>query len=292
MAKVAIIGCAIDYSWDSIKLWAESIKRSGFDGDVIVLCSGLPPQTVDTLTEHGIKCVMYTGSNYMAPHVLRFFFLWHYLSGLEAHYDWIITTDIRDVVFQTNPVHLLDKATARGTELLLSSEEMLYKDEPWGTQNFIDCFGGMWYGTIKDEIINNVGIVAGTPKVVGELSLMVFQMSIGRPTKVVDQAVYNYILKYFNNWKYDNFVEGENWSINLGTTIHAVESISGEIGVTYGISEEKKAEYKKAYIGEQPVITEDGVVCDAHGKPYCVVHQYDRVIGLQPKIEKRLLESG
>ena len=48
---------------------------------------------------------------YRLVHNLRFFHIWHLLSQFEKEgrkYDRLITTDVRDVMFQGNPSEWLD----------------------------------------------------------------------------------------------------------------------------------------------------------------------------------------
>ena len=74
----------------------------------------------------------------MAPHVQRFISIYQYLSANPARY--VITTDVRDVVFQKNPINWLDLYLGNKT-VAVASECLRYKDEPWGDNNIKETFG-------------------------------------------------------------------------------------------------------------------------------------------------------
>ena len=55
MAKDIIIGGASNYSWDNLKYWINSIAKSGFDGDVILIATNIEKETIDILSKRGVK---------------------------------------------------------------------------------------------------------------------------------------------------------------------------------------------------------------------------------------------
>ncbi len=65
-----------------------------------------------------------------APHVERFLHIYNYLSQNE--YRYAITTDVKDVIFQQNPIHYIEKALTDDKNLMFASESMYYKDVAHG----------------------------------------------------------------------------------------------------------------------------------------------------------------
>jgi hypothetical protein len=115
---------------------------------------------------------------------------------------------------------------------------------------------------------------------------MILQLSINRPIPIVDQAVYNFILNtdVFRNHT-EFFGNGSGWACNLGTTLAAIASGSGDIGQRNDPTAQLL--YQTKYLADQPVIGEDGVVYNAYEMPFYIVHQYDRVAGLADKIRAK-----
>jgi hypothetical protein len=205
VGKDLIIGGASNYTWNQLKHWVNSIKKSGFQGDVVLVATNISKETIDKLTDEGVKLELYgvmqeDGSvkahGNGAPHVERFFYIWNYLNNTMGQYDFVITTDTRDVVFQSNPTAWIDEMIFAGREsIIVSSEGMRYEDEPWNSQNLDQAFGPFFHRHYKEMVINNVGILAGETEYVRDLLFMIFQMSVNRPIPIVDQVVFNVILQ-------------------------------------------------------------------------------------------------
>jgi hypothetical protein len=292
--KDLIIGCAAGYTWDNIKYWANSIKKSGFTGDVVVVGTDLSKETIDKITESGIELGLYgeqqqdgsiTAHKNGVPHVERFFYMWGALNQTKTDYRYIITTDTRDVIFQRNPSNWLDSYLTLHS-MVCSSEGMRYKNEPWGNQNLYQTFGPYFHNMIKEEMIYNVGTIAGEAALMKSLFLLLFQLSINRPIPVVDQAVFNFLTSIYpfkNNTYFAS--NSDSWAIQLGTTIEAVKAGSGDIGKEIAANPSKLIEYQLKYEDVQPVI-QNGCVKTKSGELYTLVHQWDRIPDLKTKIEE------
>lgn len=297
--KDLIIGGCSNYEWKDVRNWINSIRASGFEGDVALVGTNLSTATLEKLTSAGIIVKGYgrhdsTGvwtdkSPYsLAPHVERFFYLWDFLTNSNQFYRHVIVTDTRDVVFQYNPVEWLQSMGA-GFNIIASSEGLVYKNEPWGHRNLLETFGPYFQKALENNVIFNVGVIAGSHYHVASLLLNIFQMSLNRPVSVVDQAVYNLILQdvnYQNHTFYTTNVDG--WAIQLGTTPQVVNTGAGDIGKRFENTHVTAEQY-----GYHAVVPDidclNGVVTidSISKKPFCIVHQYDRFPGLKTAIDKK-----
>jgi hypothetical protein len=228
----------------------------------------------------------------MAPHLERFFYLWHYLAGGEE-YRYVVTTDVRDIVFQSNPMEYIENLVeAQLYDFIAAAEGLKYEDEPWGNGNLEIAFGPFFHARLKGNMIYNVGVLGGTHKAVQDMLLMIYQMGINRPYDVVDQAVYNFLLSV--STFSDNTRKSENddgWVCNLGTTIGAVESGHGDLGYKAVRDPAAMQAYKDTYQSVQPIIENDVVISGVTKHPYVIVHQYDRVDGLKDKIMEKFADA-
>jgi len=291
MKKDLIIGAASNYSWDQLKYWVNSIKKTSFSGDVVIVGTNMKKETIDKLSEMGVILSLYGKQNDRgdveahhngAPHVERFFYIWNFLETSTTEYNNVITTDTRDVIFQRNPSDWLDEYVL-SSSLVASSEGMRYKNEPWGNKNLDDALGPFFHNKLKDNLIYNVGVLAGEAEYIKGLMLMLFQISINRPIPIVDQAMFNFLIDtppYKNDTLFTNNMDA--WAIQLGTTLPAVQSGKGDLGMMFKQSPEK---YLGIYEDNLPII-ENGIVKNIAHVPFCIVHQYDRVDGLKEQIEK------
>jgi hypothetical protein len=293
MAKDLIIGGASNYKYDDVKYWINSIKKSGFDGDIVLVVTNIALAELEKIAEKGVQILAYgqkdADGNYssnskMPPHVERFFHIWNFLNTTKEEYEFVVTTDVRDVVFQRNPMTFLRGDTFSG--FIAAGEGLAYKDEPWGNNNYLQAFGPFFHNIIKDKEIYNVGVMAGEMDLVRDMLLMILQLSINRPIPIVDQAVYNFILNtdVFKN-RTEFFGNGAGWACNLGTTLPAIASGSGDIGMKNDPTAQLL--YQTKYMAEQPIINEEGIVYNSYDMPFYIVHQYDRVAGLAEKIRAK-----
>lgn len=286
MNKSLIIGCVSNYSWEDVKYWVNSIRKSGFDGDVALVGSQLSDEFIEKLTKEGIFVHTYKSALSIPPHVARFFYIWDFLSKKKNEnvvWDLVITTDTRDVIFQNDPSKYFEESWKTSDyDLLATSECLKYKDEPWGNQNLFQAFGPYIHEKLKNEIIYNVGILAGNHDTLQKLMFLIFQMSLGRPIPIVDQAAFNVLL---NEVYTDSVCKTHNFGVNLGTTLAAIEAGNGDIGKLWKDSPTQKILYEISYKGKQPTI-EGNKVLNEEGKPYYVVHQWDRVPAIKEIILK------
>ena len=298
MYKDLIIGGASNYTWDDLKYWVNSIKLSGFQGDIVLVATNISKDTIDKLTSEGVILELYgkqqedgsiKANNIGAPHVERFFYIWNFLNKAKDKYQFVVATDTRDVIFQSNPTVWFDECMFGGYRALIaSSEGMKYEDEPWNNQNLLECFGPFFHNLYKDSMIYNVGVLAGEAYAIRDLMLMIFQLSINRPIPIVDQVVYNFIL---NQEPYKTFTmyasNSDAWAAQLGTTLEAVKSGKGDLGMSIASDPSKMILYQTKYLDNQPNLRKDGLVVNHNDQPFVIVHQYDRTNSWKEKILAR-----
>lgn len=277
--KDLIIGAYTGYNWDQLKFWCNSINMSGFTGKKMIIAYDVhDAPTLTKLIEIGFTVLTPPEQHKGIPiHVDRFFWIWMALANLSADPpEYIITTDVRDVVFQSNPATWLriHPEWQNRDRLVVASESLKYKDEPWGNQNIRQCFGDGFGDHYANRTIYNVGSFAGSFEVVRDLALMIFQMAINRPIPIVDQAVFNFLLyqqPYKSFTQFDAIDDG--WAATLGTTMDP----------------RKIKDFEPHWLDSPPAADEDGVVYNGIGTNIrtCLVHQYDRVPGLKEQVEAK-----
>lgn len=288
-----IIGGARGYNYNQLKPWVQSIKDTGFEGDIILVCTDISKDTIDKLIADSVLIAAYgdktpdggfrSQPNGVAPHVERFFYIWNTMVGLQDKYERVVVTDTRDVIFQQDPFKWIEQdPSAWSYPFIASAEGFLYKDEPWSNQNLHDTFGPYFHNIIKDRHIFNVGVIGGDMPEVTDLMLMIFQLSINRPVQIVDQAVYNFLLLYGNMAGHTEFTDNSrDWAIQLGTTFDAYKAGKGDI------SQLSEDQYKDRYQSIQPIHKDGKVINPVTRNEYVIVHQWDRV----PELAKAIKEK-
>ena len=297
MAKDLIIGGASNYNWDHLKYWVNSIKQTGFKGDIVLVATNMSGETVKKLVDQDVKVFAYgqrtedggisKTDNNIPPHVERFIFIWDFLRKNRDTYRFVTVTDTRDVIFQKDPTDYLERNLMFGSaSMVCASEGLAYKDEPWGSKNLLDTFGSLVYDELKDNEIYNVGTIAGFCDEVRDLLIQIFFQSVNRPIPIVDQAVFNFIISMS---AYELEIirtgNGSGWAAQLGTTLEAIKAGAGDIGQIVRQDPSKLDEYIKVYKDEQPIIDNDLVV-NGH-EAFTIVHQWDRVPAIKEIVERK-----
>jgi hypothetical protein len=286
MDKDLIVGVVDRYNWDQIKYWANSIKKSGFTGHKAVLVYNMDSGTVKKLTDEGfmiIGCNQYDETNGFTHDnsrgsvmVDRFFHLYGFLNIFNEPVKNVIMTDVRDVIFQSNPSNWIDKNFFGN--ILVGSENLKYKDEPWGKNNLQQTFGQYFLDIHGDNEIYCAGVIAGSLNVIKSLSLNVWLVCRGLNPHVPggggpDQAALNVLLQtevYSLLTKFTNPDDG--WVVHAGTSRPAIEAGSGGIGEEYL----KNPNMPLPFVRDATYRIDNGEVF-VNGKKVTIVHQWDRV---------------
>ena len=265
-SKNLIIGGFTNYGINQLKPWVLSAKEVADENTDIVLCVGNATQeTKDWLLNQGVILNHMVQSPNVPIHVLRFLSIYDYLSIHWDLYKYVVTTDVKDVIFQTNPFTYLDNYLVKYTKkIIAASEGMYYKDEPWGNDNLWQAYGPYIYDIFRNNEIYNVGVVGGHSEYVTDLMFNIFSNATNRPIPICDQAVYNVLI---NTQPYKDIVQFQphdsGWAIQAGTTVDP----------------SKINEFKPKLVCKEPTF-EDGYFLNLPGNPaskFAIVHQYDRV---------------
>ena len=280
-----IIGCYTNYNWEQIKYWANSIDRSGFQGDKAMVVFNSDYQTVQQLLDRKFDIYafnrddanqQFTYPGNFSIVVQRFYHLWQYLENLPASkkYKNVITTDVKDVVFQSDPSKWLENNLG-SKKILVSSESLTYSNEPWGNNNMALSFP-MMHNWMRNKTIWNCGVLAGNADVIKDLFLNIYLASLGAPAQVPggggpDQAALNILLNmepYKKITKFANSEEG--WACQAGTTADPT----------------KIAGFRANLLEPEPMW--DGEYATTNkGKRHAILHQWDRVPEWKAAIERK-----
>lgn len=269
MKKNLIIGAFSGYSWPDIAPWCKSIDRCGFKGDKIMVVYNASYDTVLKLFDNGFQVIVFNKDEenkvvyYNSPirvHVERFIHIYQYLREHAQDYDYVVTTDVRDIIFQTDPTkwvaeHLGDK------QLIVGGEGIRVKDEVWNDENVLQTYGPLLHSLFREFEACNVGTLGGKAEAMRDLALNLYSAGVNRQIPIVDQAVLNgmvHVPPYNGIAKIVSV--NESWACQCGVNVVA----------------EKVEEYKGKLMHPSPLF-DNGVIRTPSGEPYSIVHQYDRV---------------
>mmetsp|Transcript_12426 Transcript_12426/g.35939 ORF Transcript_12426/g.35939 Transcript_12426/m.35939 type:complete len:468 (-) Transcript_12426:186-1589(-) len=182
--KNAVFGLALNYGTQYFHWFVGSLRRTGFDGDIVLATKPSIPSELSTFlrNEGAIVYPLYVSCKSKLQCVLHHWFTdikgtlpmaiirhYLYLSWLQhySHSSLIMVLDFRDTVFQLNPFPMLEAQLAAGspTELWLSGEHMPYKrirncvfNSGW----IRDCYGRARLQEVAQEPVVCSGSITGT----------------------------------------------------------------------------------------------------------------------------------
>jgi hypothetical protein len=270
VAKNLIIGGFTNYGINELKPWVLSAKEVAPNDDVVLMYGNASQETIDWVKEQGVIAVPMIEVSNVPIHVLRFLSIYEFLHQNSTEYEYVVTTDVKDVYFQTDPFEQFRELRIGFTGLLVASEGLKYKDEPWGNENLYQAYGPYVYDKFKDNEIFNVGTFGGTSEYVKDMVFHIFTNGINRPIPIVDQAVFNVLI---NTQPFkDNIVYTHNWACELGTVMDPSKIDS----------------FRPNLLFSEPIWKENQMMLPPLGnRPFAIVHQYDRV----PEIKKFVQEK-
>jgi hypothetical protein len=257
--KDLVISAIANYMPEKIKIYVESLNDSGFDGDKIMICYNLPNETIDYLSSKGWECL---GAELIGhPHMKRLIDMWYFLETTNRKWNHIITTDVRDIVWQRNPSDWLSSNLK--TEIIVASECIKNEDEPWAHKNIHEGYGPIFWESIKSNTIANVGVIAGKHQSVKDLLMLNWLVSQAGDTRhFTDQSALNLIVN--NTLLKDKIEVNSDFAMQVDT-----------------LKSDKRFE-------KQQLALKDGLVINTKDEtPYVLVHQYDRIEQLNYLIENK-----
>ncbi len=263
-----------DYGWEPIRTYANSLARSGFQGTKLMFVQNIQPEAKNRLTDLGFQLVDFT---FLDPArgfgTVRFKPVIDFLQS-NKNYRYIIWTDMRDAIFQTDPSPWLEQNLAPH-KLLAASECVTIESEFYNRQWINQAFNAeicAWLG--KCEICNS-GCFAGDADVMLGVFSEIYDISLRsneRTGAFLDQAMFNYAIRTSPFKKVLRITRAEEFfaSCNFFLIPSQFTGVS-----THPIP--------------APVIDPNtGLIYPAKGdEPFSVVHQYDRDPKWKESVENR-----
>lgn len=251
MSKYTIVGCITKYNIDDIKPYVESIRSSGFNGEKLMLVYDVSNEVIEYLHQNGWLLVQ----SELQEHIILQRFRDMYVLLQDHETDIIIWTDVKDVIFQKNPVEWLDKYMNK--DILSLSESVIFKNEPWACVNSGTSFPIEWQW-LQHKTSYCAGTIIGKRDAIRDLFIDIYRWSktTANPQQLSDQAAYNVLI---NLHQYKNIVQFVNQEEGLAT----------QLGVVFMRGEEQE-------VTEPRPIYKNGKFYNQGGEEFYIVHQYDR----------------
>ena len=207
-----VVGCISGLSFEQIAPWVMSLDECGFCGRRVVIRIRADFPTLAELNRRGYETydassLHVAGNRILNKHprndeisVNRFYYIWHFLRHADSNPRYLVATDVRDVVFQQNPILWLERNLGQ-KRLVVGCESLRFEHEPWGAETMQACYGPQVYKAFQHNLIYNAGTIAGEFRTLIDLCLQVFLLSPGARVVYSDQQALNLLLTSGVHWK-------------------------------------------------------------------------------------------
>lgn len=252
-----IIGGYTNYGINQLKPWVLSaIEVADDNTDIVLVAGNTSKDTVEWLKKQGVIVIPMSMMENVPPHVLRFLTIYDYLYTNWQKYKYVVTTDVKDVYFQCSPFDIFKEI--HDHKLIIASEALKYKNEPWGDDNLKQTYGPYVYEQFKDNEIFNVGTFGGISEYVKDMVFNIFTNAINRPIAICDQAVFNVLVN--TQPLKDVCLRTIDWACEAGTIVDPTK-------INY---------FRPNLLCGEPIF-DNGIVYTSAHEMFPIVHQYDRV---------------
>ena len=268
-----VIGVVTGLSWAELRPYAVSLSRCGFEGDKVLLVNNLADDVRANLTRLGFILVDYELHEKLKDcnaqsnvNAWTYFgkYRWYVASAFLKEnldkYRYVIWTDVRDLMFQTDPSEWLNDLP-EPFAIVASKECWLIKDQPHNNQWAIFTTAGseedyMW---LREQEVLCSGCVAGKAATMIELFDAIFEFSEKADPRANDQGIFNYVVRKppFRDVTMVPFMEAGFIATGGARKRYEQHAYTTDDAPIFDISE---------YVVSTPIAKE----------PFCIVHQYDR----------------
>ncbi len=250
-----LFGTTFGLRADQVAPWAESCRASGFTGRVHLFTYDRDPSLVRGLGDlaASFSVELIPVSDLVSPRQLnkeRYQLYGQLMDRLGLRTERVITSDVRDLVFQTNPSDWLN-AHLLSYDVVTSSEGIAVGDDDWNKSCTVKAYGDSGYQAVRREPVLNGGLLAGRAGALRRLFEEIYAECYLAPQNPSDQVILRSVISRGGAYRVLATDHRDSWACHCGN-----------------LKNPKRTD---------PVpIVEDGRFYTSSRELYVVVHQYDR----------------
>ena len=260
MKKCLIMGSIQGYDYKKVSFWINSLNRCGFKGDKILIGIDINEELENQIIKSGVHCYKVKSSKNQNRFAERFKHFSDFLKIFKENYEYVILTDVKDLIFQKNPEEWI-KNNIKNYDLIASSESIKFKNENWNKYNMFAALGDEIGKSLENHEVFNVGILAGKSEFILKISEYLYINRLERLETGADQPFFNYIIhNNILNQKILPANQDNGWSLNCGVAA----------------CDRTEKEFKKHLLHNIPHIDSNNIIRNFKNEEICIIHQYDR----------------
>ena len=193
MARNLVLGIARNYALATVAPFLASLRRAAPDVALCLCADSIDAAFLRAARALGVQVVDPSPYDILPYHdmIARLFVYDGVLRQFGDRYDAVLLTDVRDVVFQSDPF-----AVPRAAEVLFAPEDCLLRDSPLNMR----WIAGVYGAAAAAEIAGNpilcagtvLGSVAGIRRYLADMIEQIETRSFDRGVNF-DQGIHNYL---------------------------------------------------------------------------------------------------
>jgi len=268
----AVIGVIKNYGWAQIAPYAVSLSRCGFAGAKLMFVENIRTDARMNLNALGFTVIDFSTPasvlleerrDYLTFGRHRFKPVIDYLKANPGRFRNIVWCDVRDLIFQADPCEWLRNNMPAQCRIVAAGEGWRVKDEP-------DGYNDRWtrtvspndYAHLREEEVLCSGTIAGDAAAMLDVFERIYEMTIKSLNVApgnADQAMFQRIVR---TAPYDAITFIPRYRDGFCATWFPAKNTDTAVIPNYGL----------------PVFSIQDVTLYApeSGKPFCIVHAYDR----------------
>jgi len=194
-----VIGLVTNYDFGKIAPFLNSLAATAYQGCVVLYVSNLSRDTLRTIQAYGVEtrpAAAFLKRN-MDQQLTRYLMYFDFLSGYKHALNFVMFSDVRDVIFQADPSGITQSKTP-GFHVFLESADVPIDRDGSNLRWLHDAYGQDVASIIGAMPICCSGITMGDHAgMLGYTGMMIDEMrqqSGGMRIRGVDQGIHNFIL--------------------------------------------------------------------------------------------------
>lgn len=251
-----------------LKNWIISASNVQTDYDIALILLDNVPEILDFCTYKGVNVYAMFESEHLGGQDYFYYrpkLVSRILKNVSDQYDYVLTTDVKDVVFQEDPFPKLI-AKMGNKDALFTSENIVIAAEPWNQNVLFQLFGGEVCDKVREFDVINSGVMFGRPNFLADVNRLMYDIThCLTGEKIRDQAALQYLYYFLDLVKERSILsDGNDYIVThlaVAGPTHYYDAWNFRTSLKCGHAE----------MDEQNVI-----VKNPNGNVYSIIHQYNR----------------
>jgi hypothetical protein len=176
-SRRVVLGAAVGFDVDQVRVFVESLRATGYSGDVVLLVRWPGFKVIRYLRSQNVQAIpiLWVRSFSRSVHARRYAIYAKFLRARRHQYDQVMVSDVRDVVFQRHP---FDGITSSQCYFFLEGTTQKIGEDPTNSRWVSGCTTVAQFEAVSSRRICCSGItIGGIGAMLGYLDRMASRIS-------------------------------------------------------------------------------------------------------------------